>query len=147
MSFLNSMMLNSDTDSEYTKSAYGASSSEEKRKSREREHKKTKKATAREKKKKRRPRTMSQRRTRAHIARNTTARSPIASSRTNACGTKNIRDTVSSRSVMSLRSISNHASNFRRTWAGMRRRTIRAANDGARGRWRKERTRMTNGLQ
>ena len=50
------MMLNSDTDSEYTESAYGASSdsgsSEEKRKSREREHKKTKKATAREKKKK-----------------------------------------------------------------------------------------------
>jgi hypothetical protein len=50
------MMLNSDTDSEYTKSAYGASSdsgsSEEKRKSREREHKKTKKATARKKKKK-----------------------------------------------------------------------------------------------
>jgi hypothetical protein len=48
---------------------------------------------------------------------------------------------------MSLRSISSHASNFRRTWAGMRRRTIRAANDGARGRRRKERTRMTNGLQ
>jgi hypothetical protein len=43
------MMLKSDTDSEYTKSAYGASSdigfSEEKRKSREREHKKTKKKT------------------------------------------------------------------------------------------------------
>jgi hypothetical protein len=58
VSFLNSMMLNSDTNSEYTKSAYGASSdsgfSEEKRKSREREHKKTKKKkdTAREKKKK-----------------------------------------------------------------------------------------------
>jgi hypothetical protein len=54
VSFLNSMMLNSDTDSEYTESAYGDSSdsgsSEEKRKSREREHKKTKKATAREKK-------------------------------------------------------------------------------------------------
>jgi hypothetical protein len=50
VSFLNSMMLNSD------KSAYGAcsdsGSSEEKRKSREREHKKPKKATAREKKKK-----------------------------------------------------------------------------------------------
>ncbi len=54
VSFLNSMMLNSDTDSEYTESAYGASSdsgsSEEKRKSRERELKKTKKATACEKK-------------------------------------------------------------------------------------------------
>jgi hypothetical protein len=50
------MMLNSDTDSEYTESAYGASSdssfSEEKRKSCEREHKKPKKAMAREKKKK-----------------------------------------------------------------------------------------------
>jgi hypothetical protein len=56
VSFLNSMMLNSDTGSEYTESAYGASSdsgsSEEKRKSREREHKKTKKATVREKKEK-----------------------------------------------------------------------------------------------
>jgi len=56
VSFLNSMMLNSDTDSEYTESAYGASSdsgsSEEKRKSRKREHKKTKKAMACEKKKK-----------------------------------------------------------------------------------------------
>ncbi len=56
VSFLNSMMLNSDTDSEYTESAYGASSdsasSEEKRKSRECEHKKPKKAAACEKKKK-----------------------------------------------------------------------------------------------
>jgi hypothetical protein len=55
VSFLNSMMLNSDTDSEYTESAYGASSdsgsSEERRKSREREHKKPKKSSAREKKK------------------------------------------------------------------------------------------------
>jgi len=55
VSFLNSMMLNSDTDLEYTKSAYGVSSdsgsSEEQRKSREREHKKPKKAKAREKKK------------------------------------------------------------------------------------------------
>ncbi len=56
VAFLNSMMLNSDTDSEYTKSAYGASSdrgsSEEQLKSREHEHKKPKKAKAREKKKK-----------------------------------------------------------------------------------------------
>ena len=151
VSFLNSMMLNSDTDSEYTESAYGAAptaallrrsaslANASTRKPRRPRHER--------KRKKRRPRTMSQRRTRAPIARNTTARNPIASSRTNACGTKNIRDTVSSRSAMSLRSISNHASNFRRTWAGMRRRTIRAANDGARGRRRKERTRMTNGLQ
>jgi hypothetical protein len=58
VSFLNSMILNSDTDSKYTESAYGASassdsgSSEEQRKSREREHKKPKKAKAHEKKKK-----------------------------------------------------------------------------------------------
>jgi len=56
VSFLNSMMLNSDTDSEYPESAYGASSdrgsSEEQRKSREHEHKKPKKAKACEKKKK-----------------------------------------------------------------------------------------------
>jgi hypothetical protein len=56
VSYLNSMMLNSDTDTEYTESAYGASSdsgsSEEQRKPREREHKKPKKAKARENKKK-----------------------------------------------------------------------------------------------
>ncbi len=56
VSFLYSMMLNSDTNSEYTESAYGASSdsgsSEEQRKSREHEHKKPKKAKARKNKKK-----------------------------------------------------------------------------------------------
>ncbi len=56
VSYLNSMMLNSDTDMEYTESAYGASSdsgsSEEQRKSSEREHKKPKKAKARKNKKK-----------------------------------------------------------------------------------------------
>jgi hypothetical protein len=56
VSFLNSMMLNSNTDLEYTKSAYSASSdsgsSEEQRKSCKREHKKPKKAKACEKKKK-----------------------------------------------------------------------------------------------
>ncbi len=49
-------MLNSDTNREYTKSAYGASSdsgsSEEQRKPREQEHKKPKKAKAHENKKK-----------------------------------------------------------------------------------------------
>ena len=56
VSFLNSMMMNGDTDSEYTESAYGASSnsgsSEERRKSRDREHKKTKKPKSRGHKKK-----------------------------------------------------------------------------------------------
>jgi hypothetical protein len=55
VSFLNTMM-NGDTDSEYTESAYGTSSnsgsSEEQRKYREREHKKTKKPKSRGKKKK-----------------------------------------------------------------------------------------------
>ena len=55
VSFLNTMM-NGDTDSEYTKSAYSTSSdsgsSEERRKYREREHKKTKKPKYRGKKKK-----------------------------------------------------------------------------------------------
>ena len=55
VSYLNSMMLNSNTDTEYTKSAYGASSdsgsSEEQCKSSKREHKKPKKAKAHEKKK------------------------------------------------------------------------------------------------
>jgi hypothetical protein len=151
VSFLNSMLLNSDTDTEYTESAYSASSdsgsSEEQRKSRECKHKKPKKAKLKRKRKKRRTRSMSQRRTRAPIARNTTARRPIALNRTNACGTKNIRDTASSRSAMSLRSISSHTSNFQQNWVGMWRRTIRAANDGARGHRRKARKRMTNGLQ
>jgi hypothetical protein len=56
VSFLNSMMLNSNTILEYTESAYGASSdsgsSEEQLKSREREHKKPKRAKACKKKKK-----------------------------------------------------------------------------------------------
>jgi hypothetical protein len=56
VSYLNSMMLNSNTDTEYTESAYGASSdsgsSEEQRKSSEQEHKKPKKAKACKNKKK-----------------------------------------------------------------------------------------------
>ncbi len=106
VSFLNSMM-NINSKSDYTESAYGASSdsgsSEERRKSRERKNKKTKKSKSCGKKRKRRTRMTSQRRTHAPIARNTTARSPIASSRTNACGTRNIRDTASSQSAMSSR--------------------------------------------
>jgi hypothetical protein len=101
------MMLNSDTDSEYTESAYGASSdsgsSEERRKSREREHKKPKKAKACEKKKKEKDKDDEPKKNTCPIARNTTARSPIASSQTNACGTRYIRDTASSQSAMSSR--------------------------------------------
>ncbi len=56
VSYLNALMLNSDTNTEYTESAYGASSnsgsSEEQRTSSKREHKKPKKAKARKNKKK-----------------------------------------------------------------------------------------------
>ena len=56
VSFLNSMMMNGDTDSKYTESAYSASSdsgsSEDRRKSCNREHKKTKKPKSRGHKKK-----------------------------------------------------------------------------------------------
>ncbi len=56
ISFLNTMMNNDTTASEYTESAYGASSDsgslEEQRKSCERKHKKTKKSMSRKKKKK-----------------------------------------------------------------------------------------------
>ncbi len=104
VSFLNTMM-NGNTDSEYTKSAYGASSdsgsSEERRKYCKREHKKTKKPKSCGKRRKQRTRKMSQRRTHAPTARNTTAGSPIASNRTNACATRSIRDTASSQSAMS----------------------------------------------
>jgi hypothetical protein len=107
VSFLNSMMLNSDTNSEYTESAYGASSdsgsSEERRKSCKRKNKKTNKSKASGKQKKAKDKDNEPRRTHAPIARNITARSPIALSRTNACGTKNIRDTASSRYAMGSR--------------------------------------------
>ncbi len=105
ISFLNTMMNNNTTTSKYTESAYGASSdsgsSEEQRKSRKRKHKKTKMSKSRKKKKKEKDKEKKQRRTHAPTARNTTARSPIASNRTNACGTRNKRDTASSQSAMS----------------------------------------------
>jgi hypothetical protein len=70
VSFLNTMM-NGNTDSEYTESAYNASSdsssSEEWHKYREREHKKTKKPKSRGKRSKQRTRTTSQGRTHAPL--------------------------------------------------------------------------------
>jgi hypothetical protein len=107
VSFLNTMM-NSNTYSEYTESAYGASSnsgsSEERRKYCKREHNKTKiPPSLAGKRRKQRTRVTSQRRTHAPTARNTTAGSPIALNRTNACRTRSIRDTASSQSVMSLK--------------------------------------------
>ena len=105
VTFLNSIM-NIDSDSDYTESAYGASSDsgsfEERRKSRERENKKTKKAKSREKRQKRRTRKMSQRRTHAPTVRNTTARSPSRQAG-QMHAEQDIRDTASSRSAMSSR--------------------------------------------
>jgi hypothetical protein len=100
ISFLNTMMNDDTTASEYTESVYGASSnsgsSEEQRKYCKRKHKKTMMSKSCKKKKKEKDKDKNQRRTHAPTARNTTARSPIASNRTNACGTRNIRDTASS---------------------------------------------------
>jgi hypothetical protein len=91
VSFLNSMMLNSDTDSEYTESAYGATSdsgsSEQKRKSCEREHKKPKKATAREKKRNEKAKEDEPKKNTCPHCKKYHRKSPIALSPTNACGT------------------------------------------------------------
>ena len=104
VSFLNSLM-NGDSKSDYTESAYGASSnsssSKEQRKSHDRNHRIAKKPKSCKKKKKKRTRMKSHRRTHAPIARNTTAGRHIASNQTNARGTRNTRDTASSQSVMS----------------------------------------------
>ncbi len=100
ISFLNTMMNNNTTTSEYNKSAYGASSNsgslEEQCKSYKHEHKKTTMSKSCKKKKKQKDKNKNQRRTHAPTARNATTRSPIASNQTNACGTRNIRDTTSS---------------------------------------------------
>jgi hypothetical protein len=105
ISFLNTIMNNNTTASKYTESAYGASSnsssSEEQRKSCKCKHKKTKMSKSRETKKKEKDKDKEPKKTHALTARNTTARSPIASNRTNACGTRNIRNTASSQSAMS----------------------------------------------
>jgi len=78
-------------------------SSEEQRKSCKRKHKKPKKAKAREKKKKEKDNNDKPKKNMCPHCKKYHRRSPIASSRTNACGTKNTRDTASSQSVMSSR--------------------------------------------
>jgi hypothetical protein len=106
VSFLNAMM-HSDSDSEYTKSTYSASNASSSSKETRKSHatgrtRKPRSPSLMAKRRKRRTRTTrSQRRTHAPIARNTTARSPIALSRTNACGARNTRATASSQSTMS----------------------------------------------
>jgi hypothetical protein len=113
VSFLNSMMLNSDTDSEYTESAYGASSdsgsSEEKRKSRERKHKKTKKATVREKKKKEKAKDNKPKKYTSPHCKKSHRRKPHHVEPDKCMWNKKYKGYVSSPSAMSLRSISNHA--------------------------------------
>ena len=113
VSFLNSMMLNSDTDSEYTESAYGASSdsgsSEEKRKSRERKHKKTKKATVREKKKKEKAKDNKPKKNTSPHCKKSHRRKPHHVEPDKCMWNKKYKGYVSSPSAMSLRSISNHA--------------------------------------
>ncbi len=100
ISFLNTMMNNDTTASENTESAYGASSnsssSEEQRKSCKCKYKKTKKSKSRKKKKKENDKDKEPKKNTCPHCKNTTARSPIASNWTNACGTRNIRDTASS---------------------------------------------------
>jgi len=144
VSFLNSMMLNSDTNSEYTESAYGASSdsgsSEEQRKSRIREIKKPKKAKACEKKKKEKDKDNEQKKNTCPHCKKYHCKKPHRVEPDKCMWNKKYKG-------YRFKSICDDASNFQLIWVGMRRRTIRAANDGARGRRRKERTRMTNGLQ
>ena len=142
------MMLNSDTDSEYTESAYGASSdssfSEEKRKSCEREHKKPKKAMAREKKKK--EKVKAKKNTCPHCKKYH-RKKPHRVEPDKCMWNKKYKGYLFKSICVELEVVFKPRINFWRTWAGMRRRTFRAANDGARGRRRKERTRRTNGLQ
>ncbi len=109
VSFLHSMMDGDDSNLEYTKLAYSATSnsklSEEERKPCGRNHKKDKQAKARGKRRKKQKRTTMrhQQRTHAPIAKTSNAGSPIASTHTNACGTKNTKNTGSNPSAMSSR--------------------------------------------
>ena len=89
--------------------------------------------TAIRRRKQRRMTTKRQQRTYAPIAKKTNAGSPVMSTQTYACGTKNTKDTGSNPSAMSSRWPSSHATHLRQKWAGTQKRRIRRANDGARG--------------
>jgi len=101
------MMLNSDTDSEYTESAYGASSdigsSEEQCKSREQEHKKPKKAKARKKKKKEKDTDGEPKKNTCPHCKKYHHKMPYRIEPDKCMWEKNIRDTASSRSATSSR--------------------------------------------
>ncbi len=88
---------------------------------------------ASKRRKRRRTTSMHPQRKPAPTARNSNARSPIVLSWTNACGTKNTRDTVSNPSATSLRWLSSHTTSLRRNWVGMQAHRIRRANEGAQG--------------
>ncbi len=88
---------------------------------------------ANKRRKRRRTTLMHPQRTPAFTARNFNAGSPIALTRTNACGTKNTRDTISNPSVTGSRWLSSHATSLRCNWMGTRTKRIRRADDGARG--------------
>ncbi len=91
--------------------------------------------------KRRRTTMMRLQRTPDPTARNSNAGSPIASTRTNACGTRNTRNTISNPSATSLRWLSSQDTSLRRNWAGTWTKRIRRVNDGARG-WRMLRGRI-----
>ncbi len=140
VSFLHSMMDGGDTNSECTKSAYGATSTsellEEEHKPRERDRDKDKQSKScgkQEKKKKKNKTLMHLQRTPAPTAKKSNAGSPIVSTRTNACETKNTRDTISNLSATSSRWLSSHVTSLRRNWVGTQTKRIQRANDGARG--------------
>ncbi len=124
VSFLHSMMDGGDTNLEYTKSAYGATSTSElleedaihvdaiATRTSDPSH-----ATNKRRKGIRKT-TMRLQRTPAPTARNSNAGSPIALTRTNACGTRSTKDTVSNLSATSLSWLSSHATSLWWNWAG-----------------------------
>jgi hypothetical protein len=105
-----------DTESAFTKSAYGVSSnsnsSKEERKPCARKRKKSQQSKSQcGRDKQRRTRMTSQRRICAPTARSSIARSPIKSNRTSAHGTRSTRATASKQSAKNLKWHSNHTTN------------------------------------
>ncbi len=107
VSFLNSMMMNAtptpNTPNQHTVLAPTAAHLRSSASHGTANTRKPRSPSLAETRRKRRTRTTSQRQTHAPVARYITTKSFIESSRTNACGTRNIKDTPSSRSAMSLR--------------------------------------------
>ena len=144
-------MMNGDSKSDYTESAYSASSdsgsSEERRKSREHKHKKAKKSKSCKKKKKEKDKDNEPKKnTCPHCKKYHCRKSHCVEP--DKCMWKKKYKGYRFKSICNeLEVVSSHASNLRQTWVCMRRRKVCRANDSVRGRQRKERTRMINGLQ